>query len=157
MKMHVSNRRPFCPLLNQQKPHVGCHVRAGCSDLWRTTTLCEKIFQGQSGSSHVCVPTPPSRGLAPSHTACHFTAPHSPGTRAPVPSWGAQEEKGPSPRRSNEPEAGTPVPKCASQSLRAQTLQGSSYGVPLPSPPTDMRPRTPHPCSDLPSGPRVLP
>ena len=46
-----------------------------------------------------------------------FHSPYSPGTRAPAPRWGAQEEKGPSPRRSNELEAGTPAPKCASQSL----------------------------------------
>ncbi|CAI9165787.1 unnamed protein product [Rangifer tarandus platyrhynchus] len=63
---------------------------------------------------------------------------------------------GPSPRRSNEPEAGIPAPKCASQSLRPRMPQALSLGVPLPSPPPVMKPRTLTPCSDLPSEPQGL-
>lgn len=75
MKMHVSNCRPFCPLLNQGKPQVGCHVWAGAQICGGRSCSVKKTLQGQSGSSCVHVPTPPSRGLAPSHTACHFTPP----------------------------------------------------------------------------------
>lgn len=51
--------KAVCPLLNQEKPQAGCHVWAGCSDLWRKTCFSmRKTFQGQSGSSLVCVPAP---------------------------------------------------------------------------------------------------